>query len=233
MSKSKQFVSPVGVAVFPRLKAGSPDTKFDSNGVYKVDLDVPAAEVQEMLDIIEEQRDAFADTVRAQMPPAKAKKLRVSDLPFEENEDGTIRIKFKMKAKVESKKGTFTQTPAVFDAKGQPMFNIIKNADGSETHEPIDIWGGSRIRVAFDAIPYESPLMGIGVTFRLKAVKVIELVQGGQSKTATGFGFGEEEDGYAHEVSETAAKEFDDEFADQEKDLNEAVDGKNGEEGDF
>jgi len=231
MSKSKQFVSPVGTAVFPRLKAGSPDTKFDSNGVYKVDLDVPAADVQEMLDVIEQQRDEFADKVRAQMPPAKAKKLRVSDLPFEENEDGSIRIKFKMKAKVESKKGTFTQVPAVFDAKGAPMFNIIKNADGSETHEPIDIWGGSRIRVAFDAIPYESPLMGIGVTFRLKAVKVIELVAGGQGKTANGFGFGEEEEGYAHEVSEVEAQDLDQEFNDADEELKQGE--SNGAEGDF
>ena len=214
---TKQFVTPAGIAVYPRLKAGSPDTKFHKEGIYKVDLDVPAAEAEDLMDKLEEIRDNFAEELKAQLPAAKAKKLKVADLPIEENEDGTVRFKFKMKAKVETKKASFTQHPAVFDAKGQPMFNIKKHEDGSETHEPVDIWGGSKLRVAFDAVPYESPLMGVGLTLRLKAVKVLELVEGGANKSASGFGFGEEEEGYAHEAKEVQdAHDFDDEDLDEE-----------------
>ena len=210
---AKIIRTPLGAAVYPWIKSGKPDTRFDANGMYKIDLDLENnAETQELVDVIETLRDQFVEDLKAQNP--RAKKMRIADLPIEEMEDGKIRFKFKMKAKVESKKGTFTQQPAVFDAKGKPMFNVSTDAEGREVREAVDVRGGSTVRVAFEAIPYESPLLGVGVSFRLKAVQVQNLVTAGE-RNAEGYGFSEMEDGYEHEAQhvereQTAAEEPED-----------------------
>ncbi|HIF9256505.1 TPA: hypothetical protein ACX6Q6_003529 [Photobacterium damselae] len=195
---AKLLRTPVGIAVYPWIKAGKPDTRFDANGLYKIDLDLEDNEdTRELIDIIEAERDKYVEELKSQNP--RGKKVRVAELPIEEQEDGKIRFKFKMKARVESKKGTFTQQPAVFDGKGKPMFNITTDENGNEVREAVDVRGGSVVRVAFEAIPYESPMLGVGVTFRLKAVQVQKLVTVGE-RSAEGYGFGEMEDAYEHET---------------------------------
>ena len=44
----KRFSTPVGTAVYPRLK--TPDTKFDENGIYKADVAVPKADAKPLMD---------------------------------------------------------------------------------------------------------------------------------------------------------------------------------------
>ena len=60
------------------------------------------------------------------------------------------------------------------------------------------IWGGTKMRVAYELVPYYAPMIGAGITARLKAVQVIELVEGKDSNLF------KEEDGY-----ETATPEPD------------------------
>lgn len=199
---AKVITTPAGIAVYPWIKEGHPDTRFDANGLYKIDVTLSAAEGEALQAEAEAVRDAYADELRAQLPAAKAKKLKIADVPIEEQEDGTYLIKTKMKAKIESKKGTFTQSPKVFDASGKPMFNEVVDSEGNVAREAVDVRGGSVVRVAFEAVPYESSLMGVGVTFRLKAVQVIKLVSSNEA-SAEQFGFGEEE-GYTHTVTQSA-----------------------------
>ena len=213
-----------GVAVYPWLAKGKPDTRFDADGFYKVDLDLPNnVSTQELIDNLQEIQDTCADEIRSKMPAVKAKKLKLADMPFEESEDGkTVRFKFKMKAKVKTKKGkTFTQHPAVFDAQGNPMLNKVIDSEGNEVLETVDIRGGTVMRVAFEPIPYENPLLGVGVSFRLKAVQISKLVQGGE-QTASAYGFDEVE-GHTH-TTETKEKEYSEEVEEETADF---------EEGDF
>jgi hypothetical protein len=65
----------------------------------------------------------------------------------------------------------------VFDAKGSMMAKH-------------NIYGGSVVKVNGSAAFYDSPSIGAGVTLRLRAVQVIEYVEG--SSGAGKFGFGEE-----------------------------------------
>ena len=81
---------------------------------------------------------------------------------------GNVIIKFKSKA---------AYKPAVFDAKGSMMAKH-------------NIYGGSVVKVNGSAAFYDSPSIGAGVTLRLRAVQVIEYVEG--SSGAGKFGFGEE-----------------------------------------
>ena len=56
--------------------------------------------------------------------------------------------------------------PAIFDAKGIPMIDS-------------NIWGGSELKVNGSVAAYYTPLIGAGVALRLRAVQVIQYVEGG------------------------------------------------------
>ena len=72
----------------------------------------------------------------------------------------------------------FTQRPQLLDAKKNPI--------SSNT----SIWGGSIMKVAYQPVPYYTPMLGAGITARLKAVQVISLVEGKDSNLFS------KEDGY-------------------------------------
>jgi len=56
----------------------------------------------------------------------------------------------------------------------------------------ISIWGGTKGKIAFQLRSYYVPALGAGVTAQLKAVQIIDLVEGG-SKQLELF---DKEDGY-------------------------------------
>ena len=51
------------------------------------------------------------------------------------------------------------------------------------------------MKVSADLVPYYVPALGIGVSLRLKAAQIIELVSGGQGADANTYGF-KQETGY-------------------------------------
>jgi len=63
------------------------------------------------------------------------------------------------------------------------------------------MWSGTTGRVSFEACPFYQPAIGAGITLRLKAVQILDLVESGGS--ANSFGFQEETGGWA--ASETQA----------------------------
>lgn len=189
-------------------KVFEPDTKFDPNGIYSVNVLIPeaeAAEICEYLDGVVEQR--YAEEVKAK---PKLKNGLSTKPPYEPEYDqngdptGNIEFKLKLKAKVQARDGsTYEQKPIVVDAKRTPM-----DADTA-------IGNGSVIKAAFEPIPYMmASTKQVGVSLRLKGVQVIDLVEYGG-----GSSLFDEEDGY---VSEAVAKDnrqdtpFDDEVDDAE-----------------
>ena len=74
--------------------------------------------------------------------------------------------------------------PAIFDSKGTVMIES-------------NIWAGSEIRVNGSIAPYYTSMIGAGVALRLRAVQVIQYVEGSQG--ADRFGF-EEEAGFVQEA---------------------------------
>jgi len=166
---NKTFTTPKGTAYYPYISA--PDTKFDEQGHYKVNLCLPKDEAKPVTDLIKAELLAG---IKALTDSGKTVKKQ-APLPFEDEIDdetgeptGNVIIKFKSKA---------AYKPAVFDAKGQMM----------PKH---NIYGGSVLKVNGAASFYMSPSIGAGITLRLRAVQVIEYVEG--SSGAGKFGFGEE-----------------------------------------
>lgn len=192
MAKEKlpTHTTPAGVAIYPSLVKA--DTRFDPDGVFKTGLKLEGDDAEKLQALIDEAFDEQLKAVKkelAEKKKGKGVKVKEADKPYEVevdeegDETGAIKFNFKMKQTVKPRDGDpFTQKPKIFDAKGKPI-------------TVSSIWGGSRLRLAFQIAPYYTAQIGSGVTLRLKAVKVIELVEGGGAN-ADSYGFGEEEDGY-------------------------------------
>ena len=192
--KNERMTSPVGVALYPRLTR--PDTKFKEEGEYKVDLLLPAKEAKPLMKQLEAMAEAaHKEAIESAKNPRAAAKIKKYQLqlPFEEhiNEDGEetgeIKFRFKQKAEIKGKDGVIKMRPMIFDAKLKPIT------------EDIGIGSGTKMRVSFEPSPYVvSGQECVGVTLRLKAVQIIELVEytGGGSGESYGF---EAEDGFAAE----------------------------------
>ena len=171
------------------------DTRYVPEGEYSVQVVVPEAEATEVC----EQFNSMIEAKRAEAVKDNPKLTNVlsTHQPFEMDTDeagtptGDIVFKAKMKARVKSKDGkVYEQKPMVVDAKKTPL-------DGSTL-----IGNGSVVKVVVEPFPYMMPATKtVGVTLRLKAVQVIDIVEYGNN-AASIF---EEEDGFV-----TAAVQKDD-----------------------
>ncbi|TIQ65474.1 MAG: DUF2815 domain-containing protein [Mesorhizobium sp.] len=124
-----------------------------------------------------------------------------------EEDTGKIEMKVKMKASGTRKDKTkWTAKPDLFDGKGKPL------------KKGIQIWGGSVAILNLDLEPYFVDGSGsYGVSRRLNAVQVIELVSGGQ-RAASSYGFEAEEDGFDANDVETEDDSDDDSGSDDSSD---------------
>ena len=144
-------LSPVGIASWPKLN--EPDTKFNPDGTYEVNLLVPEGDL-----------DKIGSAVETVQQGSMKNNFFKEDLDSEGNPTGKYLVKFKMKAIVRPRNSkAFTQKPILVDANGDRMFDKIG--------------GGSRIEVKYTVAPYDA--FGGGVSLRLKAVRVLDLVQPG------------------------------------------------------
>lgn len=170
--KNERIVSPVGEAIYPHLNR--PDTRFDDDGVYtvKLALDGESEECTRFIKKLEEIRNAYAKGAKG-----AAKNYSLSDVAEDEyTEEGVPTgrkiIKFKQRAVVHTEDGPLTFSVALKDRFGK---------DITET-----VWGGSQIRCSAEVAPYAmASAKTIGLSLRLRAVQVLELVTGGDSD----FGF--------------------------------------------
>ena len=174
MSDIPTKVSVAGEAVYPHLV--KPDVRFNEFGEYKVTLKLSQQDASQMVKDIDQ---AIEDSLAKAEKDNKGKKIKSAPKPYKE-ESGNVFFKFKMKASGVNKRTQekFTQRPQLLDAKKNP---IASNTS---------IWGGSIMKVAYQPVPYYTPMLGAGVSLRLKAAQIIKLVEG---KTDNVF---KEEDGF-------------------------------------
>ena len=194
------FTSPVGEAVFPWITRA--DTRFNADGVYKTQLSVPMEEAQAFIAKLEKVRNDFIAT----MDPVKqqtfnsvavyedeySRPVFPADATDEQKDairaghvpelTGNVLFKFKLNARVtprDETKDSFTQSPIVVSA-----------ADGAAVEQPV--YGGSAIRIKGQIAPYTNAMSkSVGITLRMKAVQVVDLVSGnggGDSSFWTDFG---------------------------------------------
>lgn len=203
---SKPNTTPFGEADYPKIF--EPDTKFDPKGVYSCKLVLEGDEAQSLMGFLDEKLQEAYEQMQEEKP--KFKKVMKPRTPYTEelNEDGDetgrITFNFKMNAVVEVKNGkyagkSFTQKPVVYDAKGQ----IIT--------KKLNVGSGSIVKVAYETAPYfKADTKEVGITLRLKAVQIKELVEFGGKKDASDFGFGAEDGGFsADDIDDTPFNEED------------------------
>jgi hypothetical protein len=202
MSKAKhKTVS--GTAMW--VKVFEPDTKFNPDGVYSVDLLKPELEAAKLSDYLENLvNERLAEEVKQN--PEKYEGKLSTHLPFEEdydkdnNKTGNIKFKFKLDAVGKRRDGgTYEQKVMVVDSKLTPM-------KGDKL-----IGNGSLINVSFEPRTYFIPATKtVGVKLHLAGVQVVELQEYGSA--ASMF---EETDGYVEQKVEKddASEVFDETFA--------------------
>jgi len=189
----EKLVSPAGIAVWPHLN--SPDTKFDKGdgtGEYKVDVKLDEAAAQPIIDRLQKILDQYYGEEVSHNP--KVKQFN-QHLPISEEVDdqgnltGSWILRVKQKARIQTNNGPVDMKVALFDAKRRPT-----NAK---------IGGGSTLKVSVTIVPYTMPSNKVvGISLRLNAVQVINLVEGGRDGDSSMFS---EEEGFTDETSEVAS----------------------------
>ncbi len=185
MNDNIKGVTEVGKAIYPHLN--KPDVRFQKEGVYKVTLELSPDNAKNILKHVDEG---------LALAKKESKSNKTAPPPYKTDEEtGNYHFNFKCKASGVSKTGqTWEQRPKVFDSKGTPISKDIL------------VWGGTTMKVAYEIIPYSNNMLGSGVSLRLKAVQVHELVSGGGA-SADSYGFKEETNGYVAETVESFPEE--------------------------
>jgi hypothetical protein len=178
----KNFTSPKGTAGFTSLTKA--DTKYDADGVYHTKLTFPSMEaVDELVELMKEE-------ALEELGKAKAAKVKFP----EENEDGTVTLKFKSK-----------KAPKFFDGKGNPIKNV----------EDMNIGGGSVLKIKGAAKGYANGT-NIGVTLYINSVQVIKYVEYG----GAGFDADDEAEYVADEAPARSSKKREEPEDDADEDVN-------------
>lgn len=175
-------------------KVFEPDTRFVPEGEYSTQVVVPEAEAMDVCEQLEGIAQGKFDEAVKDNPKLK-NVLSIRDVVEKEVDDngnltGNVIFKTKLKARIKARSGeTYSQAVSVVDAKKTPM-------DGSQM-----IGNGSTIKVAVEPVPYlMQSTKQVGVSLRLKAMQVINLIEYGAPSTDV-F---DEEDGF---VSKAVAKD--------------------------
>jgi len=203
MASSKQFFfTPKGVAEpycsIQKPDYGNPEKGFGNpRGVYKVNLTVPRKDAQAMINQIEKAHAANWSQIQEDWKnggeaAAKAKLQRgktllqpyEGQLPYFENDDGTVTFKFSGYASYQDQKTKETKEIVlkVVDAKGKRIDSVPA------------ISGGSELKVRYSLFPYTyGAVVGASVKLQLDSVMLITLREyaAGSDDWA-----GQEEEGY-------------------------------------
>ena len=176
--KYERITTPVGVASYPWLKDA--DYKFDKvNGIYSCNIYVDDNEAKDFVTVIDK---AYTENLAEQKKLNAGKTIKPGPKPYV-SENGKTLFKIKMKGKI----GDVEIRPVVIDSSGQPMTDMI-------------VYGGSKVKVSADLIPYYVATTGAGISLRLVGVQILEL-QTKPMPSMANLGL-KEEKGYVHVAEE-------------------------------
>jgi hypothetical protein len=186
-----KIVSSEGISKYAWLT--QPDTKFDKDGHYKVNLVVSAETAQPLIKQIDDEMKKSLELAKEKN---KGKAIKQANLPYENEvvegkETGNIEFKFKRKAQIIASDGKVIPFKvAIFDSAGKPLIDT-------------NVWSGSKMKVSAELMPWYTAMAGAGVSLRLRAVQITELVEGGAG-SAEGYGFDKVDGGFV--AAETEIK---------------------------
>ncbi len=189
-SKYKQ--SPVGIA--RHAWVNRPDTKYNADGLYHVELVLQGTEAETLKAEIDALVDAAftSEAELAGLKPAEAKKWG-KYYPYEVEEDdngaptGYIVVRFKQNAKIKLKDG------------GIKVFKVgIRDRANKPTED--NVFGGATVRVMYAPRSVKlATAKQFGVRLDFSMVQLIK------SAPMTGGGFDEVDEAYASDASDQAA----------------------------
>lgn len=194
-----RLTTPRGVFIYPRLteadtKFVKPDGEYHTKFALIADDDDTVAFVDKLEGVLDATRSEYIGDKSNKMTAAKVKRSSIADLYEEElddegNETGRLIFKFKLKAKIVTKKKSWDQRPRLFDADANPI-------EGD-----INPWTGTEGKCSLELFPYymESTKQ-FGLSLRLKGAQILKLVEGG-GESAGDMGFGNEDGGYTSDTN--------------------------------
>ena len=198
MAKKETITTPAGKAFRPYIVV--PSDKFKKEGEYSIKLILTKEAAVPLLTKLQPlYDDAVAEaqaTFKAE-PVAKGSKrgeLKIWPLynvvyDEDENETDEIIFNFGTPASGVTKSGkAWERKVAIFDANGKP----IKT-------KGLQVWSDSVVRINFTPSAWYVKANGCGLSLRLNAVQIIDLVSGG-NRSADSYGFDVVEGGYSHDV---------------------------------
>ena len=170
MAKNVRYTTNAGVAKYPWLN--KPDTKFDSDGVYKVDL------AFDKKSDIAELHKLCAEAVKDAAIRNKTKKMAklpiFEEVDDQENKTGRWIVRCKVKCRPD-----WDRKPKLFDASGKRI--------------DVNVGGGTVMKANVELYVWDSRLDGVGVTLQPRAIQIIDLVESEIGGSAETYGFVEEE----------------------------------------
>jgi hypothetical protein len=189
MLKPQSITTPIGTSSWCALNPDAPDTKFGAK--FYVDLLVPKKNMKE-----------FAKSAKSFLEEARSEfgmKKKVNPLPIKQHvdEDGNetdfLVVKCKLVAEGQKKDGgTYKNKLVLFDCNKKPFV-------------PEGVIGmGTKMRVALNMCAYD--VQGVGVTFKISCVQIIDVKYYEGSASADEF---EVEEGNTSSTEEEATV-FDD-----------------------
>ena len=181
-NKLPTHVTPVGTAAWPWLN--TPDTRFDSDGVYQVKMIFNKKDVKGIKDIVDPLM------ICGKHNPVNP------ELDDQKKETGNYVVNFKLKAKVKTKSGdTFTQKPVLLDTAGNRVINPVG--------------AGSKLKIAYQAVPFNQGAGG--VTMRIQKVRIVDLVEYTKQDDVD---WGKDEGGFVGTVAQDSASSNDEDNED-------------------
>ena len=191
--KKHPVIKVKGTAKYAHLN--EPNKRFEKEfGSYSCDLVIDKDQAEMIKNTL---RPLYEEELKQVQEENQGKKIEQNDIPINET-DGGFLVKSKLKAggrRVDDG-SVYKLSIALFDSQGKPL------------PKDVQVWGGSKVNVAFRPRFWYTAMAGFGVSFDLQAVQVLELNNGGVSGVAAdAFGFTSEE-GYVANGGETLDQAF-------------------------
>jgi hypothetical protein len=172
----KSVVTPIGEVKW--FKLITPDEKYHK---YTCDLIVEdSAELQKLLEIIQELEQEQFDVAVANAKPQNKKKVKLSgnsciEPEYDEagEETGRYVIKLRQNSQYKDKNDQIKKLfpPRLFDSKAKEI--------SGEAKQQLVVYNGSKARAQLTLSAYFVPSIGVGVSARPAAVQIVELAEGG------------------------------------------------------
>lgn len=185
-----------GTLSYPYLNA--PDTKFNADGEFKTAIicSLSVGKHGQLAEFFENMLSKYIDEQKKET----GKKIRQhpDGLPFELDEDeGTIAFRAKNKVYENKKEGhKWSQPIAFFDKDNTPLGVVKIDEDELVASDTVpSIGGGTKAVVSVEARPWVVSGKA-GISLRIHAVKLIEVVEGNGVQDAGSYGFDEDDDDF-------------------------------------